>query len=359
MAKLVFLVLLMAGLSLQAKTLKLELYAQTEISKKFKTSPNPVGGISGIAWTGSKLIAVSDDRGKFGRPRFYEMDLVISPKKAELSVSKENFFADIVKGWVLDLEALAVLPNGDFLVSTEGDNNKKPRAMPHILATLSNGSYKYDIPLPEKFLPEPMGQQKKGIENNRGFEGLTSKPDGQKFYAMNEYPIIADQGDDDLNYWLRLVEFDKIKDKENYKAGAELPYRVTRQPKNSKGPEVFRGVSEILFVDDSGVLVLERGARLTKTGLAYTAGLYLADLPNAKDLSATKNLSKAAILALNKTLLVDFEETFKNQNLENFEALAWGPSLPDGRKSLLVMSDDNFASKEKTVLLVFAVKEVP
>lgn len=356
MAKLVFLALTFVAALAQAKSLQVELYAQSSLAPKLTLDSEAVGGLSGMFWDGSKLTAVCDDRGKFGEPRLYDLDVKISAGKVDFSVTKSQHLKDTSKDWILDNEGIASLPGGDLVISTEGDNDRKPRAMPHIFVTSSTGAYKSDISLPEKFLPETTGLQKKGIENNRGFEGLTVNPNGQNLFVMNEYPIIADQGDDDMNFWLRLVEFKK--DKDSFKVSAEYPYMVTRSANNSVGVEVFRGISEILFVADGQFLVMERGARLTKTGIAYTGGLYLADTAGVKDVAAVKSLADGKSTAAKKTKLLDFEELFKNQKIENFEALSWGPTLPDGRKSLLVLSDNNFSNKEKTTLLVFAVKEV-
>lgn len=356
MAKLVLLALLFATSLSEAKSVKLELYAQSSLAPKVTLDNEAVGGLSGMFWDGSKLTAVSDDRGKFGSPRLYELEMKITAGKVDFHISKVQYFKDAPKDWIMDLEGLASLPGGDMVLSTEGDNDRKPRAMPRIFVTSANGVYKSEITLPEKFLPESTGLQKKGIENNRGFEGLTANPNGQNLYIMNEYPIIADQGDDDQNYWLRLVDLKK--DKDSFKAAAEYPYMVTRMPNTSSGVEVFRGISEILFSDEGEFIVLERGARLTKTGIAYTGGLYWASSAGVKDVSKVASLADGKAMAMKKEKLLDFEELFKNQKIENFEALAWGPALPDGRKSLLVLSDNNFSAKERTTLLVFAVKEV-
>lgn len=356
MAKLAFLAALLATTLAQAKSLKIELYAQSSFAPKATFDNESVGGLSGMFWDGSKLTAVSDDRGKFGSPRFYELDLKITAGKVDFNVFKVHSFKDTPKDWIMDLEGLTNLPSGDMVLSTEGDNDRKPRSMPRIFLTAANGSYKSEVALPAKFLPESTGLQTKGIENNRGFEGLTANPNGQNLYIINEYPIIADQGDDDQSYWLRLVDLKK--DKEGFKAAAEYPYMVSRMPNSSSGVEVFRGISEILFSDDSEFIVLERGARLTKTGIAYTGGLYWASNAGVRDVSRIASLADGKATAMKKEKLIDFEELFKNQKVENFEALAWGPTLPDGRKSLLVMSDNNFSAKERTTLLVFAVKEV-
>jgi hypothetical protein len=347
--------ILLGATTAQAKSMKLELYAQTSLAPKITIAKEKVGGLSGMFVEGTKLVAVSDDRGKLGPSRFYELELKITAGKVELTPTKAQHLKDVPPAWILDLEGLAPLKNGDLLLTTEGDNNKKPRAMPHVFVTSNQGVYKTEVPVPDKFLPETTGLQSKGIENNKGFEGLSAKPGGQGFYLMNEYPIVTDQGNDST-LWLRLVEFQK--DKDSFKAKSEYAYSLSKVASNGNGAELFRGVSEILSLPDNKLLVLERGARLSKSGLAYSGALYLVDITGAPDVSGVKNLSEGKSVSLKKELLVDLEDLLKTQTLDNFEALSLGPVLPDGRKSLLVLSDNNFSSKEKTTLLVFAIKEV-
>ena len=42
-------------------------------------------------------------------------------------------------------------------------------------------------------------------------------------------------------------------------------------------------------------------------------------------------------------------------SLDNFEALAFGPRLADGRHTLMLVSDDNFNVSQRTWFLLFAV----
>jgi len=43
------------------------------------------------------------------------------------------------------------------------------------------------------------------------------------------------------------------------------------------------------------------------------------------------------------------------KNLENFEAMTFGPTLPDGRRTLLLISDNNSSDKQVTALVVLAM----
>ena len=72
-----------------------------------------------------------------------------------------------------------------------------------------------------------------------------------------------------------------------------------------------------------------------------------------------RKLEGAKFTGVSKKLLVDFEVDLKgrkDKKVQNFESLSWGPKLSDGRRSLLVMSDNNFSKKEITELVVFAVE---
>ncbi|MCC5698826.1 esterase-like activity of phytase family protein [Klebsiella pneumoniae] len=41
--------------------------------------------------------------------------------------------------------------------------------------------------------------------------------------------------------------------------------------------------------------------------------------------------------------------------VDNIEGITWGPRLPDGRRSLVLVSDDNFAPDQVTQIVVLAV----
>lgn len=375
MAKLIFFIAIFGWSAAEAKSLQLELYAQTVLEKNISVDGSKVGGLSGMFWNGSKLVAVSDDRGKFGSPRFFELELKLSDAVSvkatekssqlklkgtvELKPTKAVKVSVPDKAWVLDLEALVDLGNGEYLLSTEGDTNKKPRAMPHLFVVNSEGKYKSDLTLPEKFLPEPLGEQKRGVENNRAFEGVSLTPDQKHLFAMNEGPLVTDSTPADCTKsWLRLIDFAK-NDQGEFKPGSEFAYPVEKIQQEGKGPEVFRGVSEILALDAHNIIILERGVRLTSKGVSYTGGIYAYDFSALKDISKVSPLCMPTQAAGKKELLVDLSTALKAEGVENFEAMAWGPLLADGQRTLLVMSDNNFSSSERTQLLVFAVKEVP
>ena len=42
--------------------------------------------------------------------------------------------------------------------------------------------------------------------------------------------------------------------------------------------------------------------------------------------------------------------------LDNVEGMTFGPRLPDGRRSVVLVSDDNFAASQFTQFLLFALE---
>ena len=54
-----------------------------------------------------------------------------------------------------------------------------------------------------------------------------------------------------------------------------------------------------------------------------------------------------------KTLLLDLDEL--GIPLDNVEGMTFGPRLPDGRRSVVLVSDNNFAASQFTQFLLFAL----
>lgn len=352
---------------LAASALSVRYLGETSLEHKMKFRDTKVGGLSGLAYHEGRLWAISDDKGRDGDPRFYVFKLKINGTKVSLTgdeVSAVHGFKE-KKGEVpyLDMEAIVRLPSGDLLISSENNNDRKPREMPRIFRVDGEGKFKNDLSLPAKFLPESLGQQKKGLQNNAAFEGLTLTPDGRALYAVAEAPVVTDMSDeavgDKSTQWVRMVKFESKAGAE-FSPTAEYAYRIDDFSQTAKGMEIFRGVSEVLAVSEKKFLILERGVRLQKTSWNQSVSLYEADLTSADDVSAIGNLSGGKFKAMTKKKILDFETGLEKErprkSVQNFEGLAWGPTLPDGKKTLLVISDDNFSKKEKTELLVLTVE---
>lgn len=351
-------------LAVSAKGMKLEYLGETSIPTGTQFLKTEIGGLSGIAYHENLLYALSDDKGRINNERFYAFNLKIDKKK----VSLEPKSVYEIKGLPLkdgkkpglDPEGLIRLFDGTFLVSSEGNNDAKPREMSRIFHIDAAGKWLVDLPVPQKFLPEETGKQTKGVQNNASFEGLTASPNGLFIFAAIEKALQQDvvPNEEDNGDFIRIVKYEKG---EKFKVAAEYAYKIDALRTDSLPKEIFRGVSEILAVSDTKVLVMERGAKISPKKIwTSSVAIYLADFSKATDLSGMEKIVPAKVTSATKTKLIDFEVDLKTQRkdkpVDNFEGLTWGPKLPDGRKTLLVISDNNFSKTQITELIVFAVE---
>jgi hypothetical protein len=278
-----------------------------------------------------------------------------------------------------DLEAVVALPDGTFVVSEEGHASKgeadQPPAgsWPVALLTLSAQMRVTAVhPWPAAFSGGP---QRGGIRDNQGAEALTRTPDGRLIAGL-EQPLFADQPGGHragrpfaggLGGPGRLVEFAAADGR--WEARRQWLYPIaptgTRSGFDTICDDGENGLTELLALDNTRFLSLERSCLQNSTTRVArnTNHLFLVDVAGADDVSGAASLAAGAaqVHAAAKTLLLDFDTLIPRlpaslANLDNFEGLAFGPPLPDGTPTLLVMSDDNFRSTQKTVLLLFRIR---
>ena len=96
-------------------------------------------------------------------------------------------------------------------------------------------------------------------------------------------------------------------------------------------------------------------SRSARPGTGNTIKLYRVALPGADDVNGFDSLATllGGLQPVEKTLLLDLDAL--GLPLDNVEGMAFGPDLPDGRRSLVLVSDNNFAPAQFTQFLLFAV----
>ena len=143
---------------------------------------------------------------------------------------------------------------------------------------------------------------------------------------------------------MRITKFDTV----TRAAVAEYVYPVDRA-----APETgFNGVSDILALSETSFLVIERAASLPRQ---VAVSVYRADTGPASDVLDVASLRDQAVIPMTKTLAADLRATPGLDRLDNIEGLTLGPRLPDGRQSVVLVSDDNFQPFEVTQFLAFAL----
>lgn len=324
-----------------------------------------VGGLSGIDCDSAKgeYLLLSDDRSDLAPARFYTARWTPTDAAPELRDVVTLQQAD-GRPWsprpqardgvpVPDPEALRLRPDtGTILWTSEGDEARG--FGPALYESRRAGSLLREFALPAMFAPTPDGRR--GTRDNLGFEGLALTPDHRHAWLAMENALIQDGPIPTLDSPGGPCRFTRI-DLVSGTAVAQITYQPDAIPHRPLLPGAYadNGVSEILTLDAHRVLVLERAYT---TGVGNSLRLYEIDTRSGTDTLALDALTPANHRPATKTLVADFA-TLGLSRLDNTEGMCWGPPLADGRRLLVVVSDDNFNPLQVTQFAAFAYSDRP
>lgn len=304
-----------------------------------------VGGLSGITYdpVNNVYYSISDDRSQINPARFYTLSVDLSDGALSngditfqdvttLTDENGNPFAPTS----LDPEGIALTNNGTLFISSEGDVTQLIN--PFINQFSLQGQQFQELPVPEKFLPSADGTR--GIRNNLAFESLTITPNGQSLFTATENALFQDGPAANLENGSpsRILQYNLLTGQlEKEFVYINDPVPVAPVP---AGGFSTNGLVDLLAIDNSGTLLaLERSF---STGVGNSIRLYEVQTPGALDVSSIDSFTGLEIdPSVQKRLLFDFADL--GLPLDNIEGLTFGPKLPDGRQSLIVVSDNNFS----------------
>lgn len=332
------------------------------LPRNLEVDGSRVGGLSGICWdeASGKFWAVSDDRGQYGPVRLFRIrvDVAAGPKDGaagptvSATVERALPLTDLegrpFAPGSIDPEGIAVVPGG-FLVSTEAILH---RGVPIVIGEFSqDGRQTGQLRLPDALLPG----KGHGGRDNLGFEGLALSPGGRYLFAGLENALeqdgpVADSG---VASPSRILRFDRSSDGRP----AEFVYLVEPVTPAPAGASTYRmnGLSDLLPLDDARFLVLERQF---VDGAGNAIRVWEASLDGATDVSGHDSLKGLDYVPVKKRLLFDLADF--GVRPENFEGMSFGPRLPDGRRTLVLVSDDNFnPQQDPTTFVVLAFDDSP
>jgi len=347
---------------------------KSEVASKLEdgSASNQFGGLSAIDYLGDDKFLLLADRGAADGAvsypcRFHEVSLKVNSEnksiefellKTTMLVSKDGgslvgsltaHSADInsnkVSNWTaLDPEGMRRLRSGGLVVSDEYG--------PRVLMFDETGRLEREFSIPEHFqLREPeSGTHTMGTYPNRGLEGVAVTPTGDRIVAVIQSPLIQDaivEGDKCLGLNCRWIL---------YQANGGVDGEVVYQLDNLK-----TGVSEVLAIDETKFLVLERDSKDGKD--AETKRVYLCDTSGASDVRQIASLPQlnlpSDVKPVSKRLLIDLlDDRFEiagKKAPEKPEGIAWGEPLADGRRTLWVCCDNDFDPKRTTNFYCFAI----
>lgn len=286
--------------------------------------------LSGIAWDeGSRTLwAVQDETA----------NVVPIMPDAELRTWAFGPVTKLDMTFPLDLEGIVVTPDGFIVASEKG---------PRVLEVDRHGKLRRDIPLPEHFSK---------ARDNKSLESLTMSPNGHYLFTTTEEALSCDgsKATSKTGTRVRILRMSRPE-------GAIEEHAYMTDP--SPHEEGDYGIADLAALSDDDMLVLERGwAR----GSGNTARIYRASLADpitsclaTPELAANAPvLPKQLVVDIGKLTVAGLPQTRQKQAsplLDNYEGLAVGPRLPDGRQSLIVVSDDNGRSDQFARIVVLAV----
>ena len=260
-----------------------------------------------------------------------------------------------------DPEGIRVAPDGTIYVSDEYG--------PSIARFSRQGNLIGHLGVPETFAIEnPSGDPNtellgndSGRQANRGMEGLAISPDGTTLFGIMQNALLQDHAlnpgtVDRQSVYTRILKVDLATGD-----SSEYVYPLVAANRG-------QGVSEILAINNSEFLVLERDNRsfLAAEPQAPTRkSIYKVTIgPSATDvtgieLPATGALP-AGVTAVEKSAtpfidLLDPAFGLSATIAEKIEGLAWGPDLADGRHLLYVVSDNDLNPGLATQVYSFAI----
>lgn len=321
------------------------------------------GGISGIDYDEARNVfyLLADDRSDINAARFYTAKIALTAKELRapeltsvvtLKRPDGSAYAGKADGAkdIPDPEAIRYREETDTLLWTsEGD--KKLGLDPVVREMKLDGSFIREFPTLPMFRMKPGNS---GPRDNNTFEGMTLTPDGKAFWVSMESALYEDGSEPKVGAEggpARLTLF-HANSGNPIRQIAYIPDAIPHRPMPPDG-WADNGIPEILMFDQFRMLVLERSY---SAGIGNSLRVYLIDTRDGSDVLNVPVLKPGQYTPASKRLLVNFD-SLNLKKLDNTEAMTFGPRLPNGNRTLIFVSDDNFNRNQITQFLAFEVVE--
>lgn len=315
--------------------LKVKFLSEYILPESTTVNNTQVGGLSGIDFNKGTYYLVCDDE---NNPRFYEATIAIDSNQiSNIIIDKVVTVHDNLD--VLDMESIRFDSNSkQVLITSEGAiNNQKD---PSLTAFDLQGNVTGRFNIPEAFTANSFQKPR----HNATLEGLCHSFDKTGYWIGMELPLTADGPEPQVtktNSPVRIT-FIGAKSKQPEK---QFGYFLDPVAKKPLGNFSVNGLTDLLEYNKGLFLIVERSYSSGLGNQGNTVKLYKADTRNATNTLPMGSLKDVDFSPAKKELLLDFEairDRLTNHSVDNIEGITFGPKLPNGHQTLIVVSDNNF-----------------
>jgi hypothetical protein len=318
-----------------------------------------VGGLSSITYDARHDVfyALSDDASVLQPTRFYTVGLDV--RDGQLTDGDVHLKAVTTllapdgqpyAPSSLDPEGLALTRDRRLIVTSEGV--PATGIDPFVRRYSLKGSFLDALGVPRPF--QVTSDQSGGVRPNLGFESAGVSPDGRYVFTGTENALFQDGPAATIANGSpsRLMRYDL----RNGRLDRQWVYEDGPVAEPSVPPTAFsvNGLVELLPLSNELLVAMERSFSVGAPGTGNKIKLYAVALPGATNVNGAFSIGDVRrVRPVRKKLLLDLDTL--GIPLDNVEGLTFGPRLRDGRQSVVLVSDNNFAATQFTQFLLFAV----
>jgi hypothetical protein len=337
------------------------------IPNSMRFQDTQVGGLSGIDYDAATGIfyLICDDRSALQPARYYKAAILLSGDRIDTVIFQEKIdliaengqpypSAREARNRTIDPEGIRYNPKtGEVTWLSEGERiiNAKDTALvdPEIVITRS-GRFSGRYLIPDGVA---MRTREFGARQNGSFEALTFADDFRSLWVALEEPLYQDgpRADvEDSPAFCRFFRYDvKTRDLQ-----AQFVYDLEPVAYKPILSSAFRvnGITDVLDAGNNKLIVLERSFSTGR--LPCTVKIFLAEPATGTEVSHIPSLkADPNVKPMTKQLLLNMDDL--GIHVDNVEGITWGPALPNGHRTLLMITDNNFQSFQKSQVFLFEV----
>ena len=180
---------------------------------------------------------------------------------------------------------------------------------------------------------------RKNVRRNRSIEGLAISPDGLRMYASNEDTLECDgePASQEHGGVVRIQEFSRSDAADIWRPTRQLRYMTDPIEGSDFRGQSVSGVSALCVPDPGRLFVLEREMSVKKA-LLPTIRCRIYEVDPSAPLKEDGTVAKRLVWG-------------ENTMFANYEGLCRGPDLPDGSRTLVLVSDAGGGADARVLFL--------